>query len=158
MPSSTISKTRKSRSHALTALKRGNMAIRFEHHRNWYHTTNTKLKHYSQTLTTSRPHVARVSWHRCPGILHHLLRHCTQRRNRRNPPRTLPSPRPSIMGFLGLIHRHRLSRHLGSILVRNPKHERRQRSQVHDRSNLAIIPDDAQRYSRVPGHRDKHDG
>ena len=62
------------------------------------------------------------------------------------------------MGFLGVIHRHRVTRDSCRLLVRDSEHEWGQRCQMHDRRHLAIFLDVAQRYSGVTGHRDQHNG
>ena len=101
--------------------------------------------------------MARISRHRRSGILHHILRHCTQRRNWSHLPRTLSRSCSSIMGVLGLIHRYRLARRACCLLVFDPKYERRQQCQGHDRCYLALVSNTAQRHPRVSGHRNEYD-
>jgi hypothetical protein len=84
--------------------------------------------HFCQmpTLTPPRSHVARIPWHSRARILHDILRHCAQRRHRRDSPCTLSCPGPRLMGLLGLVHCHHIARHPCHLLVRDPEHERRQ--------------------------------
>jgi hypothetical protein len=136
-------------------MKRCDMAVCIEYHRNRY-----DLQTFSPELilTTSRPHMARVHRHRSPSLLHHLFRYRSQRRNRRHLPRTVSRACPRIMGVLGVLHRHRITRDSCCLLVRDPEYEWGQRCQMHDCRYLAIFLDVAQRYSGVTGHRDQHDG
>jgi len=105
------------------------------------------------TNTTTRPHLARIPRHSRPSLLHNLLRHRSKRRNRRPPPRPLPRHRARLLGFLGLLHRHRIARHPRHLLVRHSKHERREFRARHDRCHLALFPHPRERYSREPRHR-----
>jgi hypothetical protein len=126
----------------LTCFQRRNMAIRFKHHRN-RSIPPSPLPHPPK-LTPPRPNMARIPRHRCPRLHYDILRHRTQRRNRRNPPRPLPRPRPRILGLLGLLHCHYITRHSRRFLVRHSEHERRKCHARHDWRDLAIFLDFAQ--------------
>lgn len=131
------------------------MAICIEYHRNRY---DLPIYLPRSTLTTSRSHMARVRRHRSPSLLHHLFCNRSQRCNRRHLPHAVSCSCPRIMGFLGVLHRHRIARNPCCLLVRDPEHEWGQRCQMHDCRYLAIFLDAAQWYSGVTGHRDQHDG
>lgn len=73
-------------------------------------------------------------------------------------PRPLPRPRQSLLGFLGLLHRHHLPRHPSHLLVRHPDHEWSQHRARHARRHLALLPDPRELDSGKPGHRDEYHG
>lgn len=97
--------------------------------------------------------MARIPWHSRPRLLHNLLRHRAKRRNRRPAPRLLPRNRARILGVLGLVPRHHLARRARRLLVRNPKHERRECRARHARRHLALFSHAQKRDPGEPGYR-----